>query len=103
LSTTAASKHIPEIERRISEIKERDRAIRSTLPFKKMPNMMIIELINFVVLLINTFPPSTGLSDTYIPRATTTGVALDDKNHRKLHVGDYKEDTSSCVLTLGKR
>jgi hypothetical protein len=43
LNTTAASKHVPGIERQISVIKERAREIRSTLPFDKIPNRMILE------------------------------------------------------------
>jgi hypothetical protein len=59
LNTTAASEHVPNIERQICVIKERARAIRSTLPFDKIPNRIIVELVNFVVLWLNAFPPSS--------------------------------------------
>ena len=42
LNTTAASEHVPDIERQIHVVKERARALRSTLPFRKMPPRLII-------------------------------------------------------------
>jgi hypothetical protein len=57
LNTTAASGHVLEIERQIRVIKERARAIWSTMPFTKVSNRMVVELINFVVFWLNAFPP----------------------------------------------
>ena len=37
LNAAAASEHVPDIERRLRLIKERFRALRSTLPFKVIP------------------------------------------------------------------
>jgi hypothetical protein len=91
LNTTATIEHVPEIERQIRVIKERARAIRSTLPFKRMPNRMIVELINFVVLWLNAFPPSSGISKTYSPRTIMTGTTLDYNKHFKLPFGAYVE------------
>ncbi len=45
INTTAAKEHVPEIERRIRVIKERGRALLNTPPFKKMPQLILIELI----------------------------------------------------------
>jgi hypothetical protein len=42
LNTTAASEHVPDVERQIRVLKERSRAIRSTLPFKAIPGRIII-------------------------------------------------------------
>jgi hypothetical protein len=50
LNTTAASEHVPNVERQIRVLKERARALRSTLPFKVIPGRMIIEMIANVVL-----------------------------------------------------
>jgi hypothetical protein len=50
INTTTVDEHVPEIDRQIRLVKERVRAIRSTLPFKKLPSRMIVELMNFVVL-----------------------------------------------------
>jgi hypothetical protein len=72
-------------------IKERSRAIGSTLLFKSMPNRVIVELINVVILWINAFPPSSGVSKTYSPRTIMTGSILDYVKHCKLPVGAYVE------------
>jgi hypothetical protein len=50
LNTTVASKHLPEIERQLKGIKERMRAIRSTLPFKRIPSRILIEIMQYMVL-----------------------------------------------------
>jgi hypothetical protein len=103
LNTTAASEHVPEIERQLRGIKERARAIVSTLPFKNLPSRMIIELIHFVVLLFNAFPPSSGISNTYSPRTIMTGTTLDYNKHCRLPFGAYVEtrednDTTNTMV-----
>jgi hypothetical protein len=50
INTMAAKEHVPEVERMIRLIKERGRGILNTLPFKKMPRLMLIELVYHVVL-----------------------------------------------------
>jgi hypothetical protein len=47
LNTTAARKHIGEVEQKIREIKERARGTFNTLPYKKLPKLMVIELLHF--------------------------------------------------------
>ncbi len=50
LNTTAAREHVGEIERKIRVIKERARGTFNTLPYKKLPKMMVIELLHFCVM-----------------------------------------------------
>jgi hypothetical protein len=61
LKTTPAKEHVPEVERCIWLIKERVWGILNTLLFKKMPQVMLIELIYHVVLWLNAFPTKTGV------------------------------------------
>jgi hypothetical protein len=49
VNTAVAKKHLPEVERCIRLIKEHRRGILISLLFKKMPQIMFIELINHVV------------------------------------------------------
>jgi hypothetical protein len=56
LSTTAASKHVPDVERQIRVLKERSRAIQITLPFKAIPGRIIIELVYCATFWLNDFP-----------------------------------------------
>jgi hypothetical protein len=91
LNTTAASEHVPDIERQIRTIKERARALRSTLPFKAIPGRMIIEMMAHVVLWLNAFPPASGVSKTFSPRTIMTGTALDFQKHCQIPFGAYAE------------
>jgi hypothetical protein len=50
INTTAAKEHVPEVERKIRLIKELGRGILNTLPFKRIPRLMLIELIYCMVL-----------------------------------------------------
>jgi hypothetical protein len=68
INTNAAKEHVPEIECRIRLIKERGRGILNTLPFKKMPQLILIELVYHVVLWLNAFPSRSGISETLSPR-----------------------------------
>jgi hypothetical protein len=67
LNTTAVSEHVPDIERHIRLIKERARAIRSTMPFKIIPGRMIIEMMAHVVLWLNASPPRAGCQLPTVP------------------------------------
>jgi hypothetical protein len=91
LNTTAASEHVPDVERQIRVLKERSRAIRSTLPFKAIPRRIIIELVYYAAFWLNAFPPSSGVSTFYSPRTIMTGMALDFNKHCKLQFGAYAE------------
>ena len=53
LNTTALAEQVPEIEQYIRVIKERARAIWISLPLKKLPGRIVIDMILFVVLWIN--------------------------------------------------
>ena len=57
INTTAAKEHVPEVESKIRLIKERGMGILNTFLFnKKMPRLMLIELVYPVVLWLNAFP-----------------------------------------------
>jgi hypothetical protein len=105
LNTTAASEHVPDIERQIRLIKERTRALRSTLPFRKFPGRMIIEMLANVVLWINAFPPKIGVSKTVSPRTIMTGTALDFNKHCQTPFGAYAEvhEDRNITNTMSER
>jgi hypothetical protein len=56
LNTTAASEHMPDIERQIKVIKDRTRAIMITFPFKRLPSRVIIEMMQYMIQWLNGFP-----------------------------------------------
>jgi hypothetical protein len=82
---------LPEVERKIRLIKERGRGNLNTLPFKRMPRLMLIELVYHVVLWLNAFPAKSGVSETLSPRAIVYRHKLDFAKHCKLQFGTFCE------------
>jgi len=68
LNTTAAQEHVREIEQKIRVIKERARGMFNTLPYKKIPRVMVIELLHFCVMWMDSFPVKLGISEKWSPR-----------------------------------
>jgi hypothetical protein len=56
-----------------------------------IPGRMIIKMLANVVLWINAFPPSSGVSALYSPRTIMTGTALDFNKHCQIPFGAYAE------------
>ncbi len=91
INTTAAKEHIPEVECKIRLIKKRGRGILNTLLFKRMPRLMLVELIYHMVLWLNAFPAKSGLSETLSPCKIVYRHKLDSANHYRLPFGMYYE------------
>jgi hypothetical protein len=49
LNTVARGEHVPDVVRQIRTIKERVRCVYATLPFTKIPNCVLAELVHFCV------------------------------------------------------
>jgi hypothetical protein len=99
VNTTAAKEHVPEVERRIRLIKEHGRGILNTLPFKKMTQIMLIELIYHVVLWLNAFPTKSGVSETLLPCEIVMRHKLNFTKHCKAQFGSYCEAHDEPVPT----
>lgn len=89
INTTAAKKHVPEIEWRIRLTKERGRGILNTLPFQRIPKTILIELIYHVMLWLNAIPVRSGISDKLSPSELVIRQKLDFKKHCKVPFGSY--------------
>ena len=81
LNTTGANEHVPEVKRCIRVIKERVRAVFCTLPFKGITARMLVELIKFSTIWLNTFPANNGVSTEFSPRELILGTMLDYNLH----------------------
>ena len=97
VNLASAKEHVPEIERRIRVVKERCRATRHSLPFQRIPKLMMVHIVCNAVKLLNFFPTKGGVSDILSPRTIMTGETLDFKKHLSLQFGQYcqvhEEDT----------
>ena len=56
MNLNASDDHVGEVERSIRTIKERVRADVHGMPFKRLPKLMIIELVRRAVKVLNQFP-----------------------------------------------
>jgi hypothetical protein len=70
-------------------IKEHGRGILNTLPFKKMPQIMLIELIYHALLWLSAFPMKSGVSETLLLREIVMRHKLDFTKHCRARFGSY--------------
>jgi hypothetical protein len=83
--------HVPVIERKIREIKERVRAVVTTLPWRT-PALLVASLIAFAVARINLVPHRGGLINVS-PREAFLGIKADFNLVARCSFGDYAECT----------
>ena len=89
LNITPKDDHVGEIERSIRTIKERVRTIIHGLPFRRLPRLMIREVVTTATKLLNMFPIAGGLSPIHSPYSIMTGRVGVDFNSFKLEFGSY--------------
>jgi hypothetical protein len=89
VNLASADEHVPDIERRIRLVKERCRAIRHSLPFQRIPKVLMIHIVFYVVKMLNFFPTKGGISETLSPKTIMSGETLDYKKHLCLQIGQY--------------
>ncbi len=91
LNTTVAREHVGKIECKIRVIKERARGTINTLPYKKLPRLMVKELLHFCMMWMNLFPVRSGISDKWSPGELVSRDKLDAKLHCRAPFGLYCE------------
>ena len=91
LQVVSADVHVGLIERYIRTTKERTRCIICVLPYKHYPFVMVQEIIAGAVFLLNVFPPKSGVSYIFVPRAIVLGTKLDYRKHCIMECGQYVE------------
>ena len=86
LSTCDADRHVETVERQIRFLKERIRAVRLMMPYKKIPRRFTIEMVYRVTILINSLPKQNGIHSVLSPREIVTGKKFRCPN---IKVGQY--------------
>jgi hypothetical protein len=89
LNKCSREEHVPVAERRIRTLKERCRCICNTLPFKKLPGMLVVQMVSTCNFWLNVFPPKDGVSRNINPRELITGMQIDYKKHIRAEFGEY--------------
>jgi hypothetical protein len=90
INTTALGEHVCKIERKIRHVKNRARCLKSTLPYKLLPNNIIKALLYQVVLWIS-LRTKLGISELFSPRELLLRHQLDVSVHAKANFGCYCE------------
>jgi len=103
LNVVTADEHVPEIERHIRTLKERCRSVFNTLPFKRIPNRMIVELVYAMNFWLHAFPAKDGISSSISPRELVTGLALDASKHCVIAYGTYVQTHEPHDNTMASR
>ena len=88
MNITAAKEHNPTIERSIGTVKDRVQCGFRSVPFKKMPNQMIMELVCWAVFWLNSHMLKDGVSQMQSPPELLTGVMPDANEHAKFKFGE---------------
>ena len=89
VNVASAKEHVSGIERKTRVLKERVRARRSALPYKKMPIIMTVDLAKDVVSWLNSFPSKSALMPNVGVRSLITGVQFDYNLHCRVEFGQY--------------
>ena len=83
--------HVGEVERSIWTIKEGVHANVRGMPFRRLPRLLIVELVCRSILVLNQFPALYGVSLTLSPLTIMTGVPLPNYNSLQLEFGSYAQ------------
>jgi hypothetical protein len=104
-SICAVDDHVPEAERAIRSVKETVRATIHGMPYKRLPRVMVKELVAFANGAANTLPNLDGISNNMSPDTIVTGRGRPNYNTMKLEFGTYVQvydgtsnDTKSRTL-----
>ncbi len=81
LDWAAASQHCGLIERNIRFLKEKIRSLRHSVPFERVPGIMVVRMVLHVVKFVNGFPRRGG------PKLYSPGEIMTD---RRLHADDLR-------------
>ena len=73
LNCCAADEHVPDIEHYIWTVKDRVRSTYRMLPFKRVPQLILIHLVKNAVFWLNALPARDAVSSVHSPRYLLTG------------------------------
>ena len=107
LNTFSNAEHVPIAERRIRTVKERVQRIYNMLPFRKIPAIMVVQMVYSCNFWLNVFPRTDSVSEKLIPREIITGQVIDFNKQCRLEYGAYAQvheehDNSMTARTTGE-
>jgi hypothetical protein len=89
MNPNASDEHVGDVERSIRTIKERVRADVHGMLFKRLPKLMVVELVRRAVKVLKHFPALDRVSDTLSPLTIIRDKLCPDYNAMKIEFGSY--------------
>ena len=99
LDAVAVDDHVHDVERSIRTVKGDTRTLTVSLPFNRVPRLMVSEIITFALRSRNMLPPPNVVSKTMSPLSLVTGAPKPDYTHMKLEFGSYVHILNDNVPT----
>ena len=100
LEICGPDEHVPEVERSIRTMKETMRATAHGLPYRRLPKLMVTELVAMATRCLNGFPKEDGVLEHMSPHSIVTRRAHMDYNKIPLEFGSYVELLDRSVNTI---
>ena len=83
--------HVPEVERSNRTVKNSLRTVTHGLPFRRIPKVMVLEMVFFCIKNLNLYPSSNGISTSLSPLSIVRGEGPPDYNNLGLEFGSYAQ------------
>ena len=103
LEICGPDEHVPEVECSIRTMKETMQATAHGLPYRRLPKLMIAELVTMATRCLNGFPKDDGVSEHMSPHSIITGRARMDYTKLPLEFGSYMQLLDRSVNTIRSR
>jgi hypothetical protein len=91
LNKCSREEDVPVAERHIRTLKDRCRCLENTLPFKKLPGMLVVQMVSMTNFWLNVYPPKDGVFRNINPRELIAGTKVDHNKHIRAEFGEYVE------------
>jgi hypothetical protein len=105
LDLASKEEHVGNIERNVRYLKEKFRQLHHTLPFKQIPGVIIVWMVQVCTMTLNMFPRKGG-SRHYSPNmiVTNKGVSMDQLRIRfGSYVQVWEPSTQTSSLKMRRR
>ena len=100
LEICGPDEHVPEVEQTIRTMKETMRVTAHGLPYRRIPKLMVVELVAMATHCLNGFPRDDGVSDHMSPHSIVTGRAHMDYNKILLEFSSYVQLLDRSTNTI---
>ena len=75
------------LERSVRTVKDSCRIMTHSTPYRKVPKMMVIALVDNIMFWLNAFPSTNEVSDTMSPASIVQGKPTVDMNIKRIVYG----------------